>query len=69
MSSGRDLVVVKDEIVKREFDKLGLRLRSVSCSSYRDGGSHGAREAGYAAGDGASFGRPVGAARRLGGAA
>jgi Protein of unknown function (DUF2786) len=66
MSSGRDLVVVKQAIVQREFDKLGMRFRSASCSSYYNGGSDEARSAGYQAGDRASFGRPVGAARRLG---
>ena len=60
MSSGRDLVVVKQAIVQREFDKLGMRFRSCRSSSYCSGGSHEARSAGYQAGDGASFGRPVG---------
>jgi hypothetical protein len=65
MSSGRDLVVVKQEMVQREFDKLGMRFRSCGSNSYRAGGSVEAREAGYQAGDRASFGRPVGAAERI----
>ena len=72
MSSGRDLVVVKQAIVQREFDKLGMRFRSCSSKSYCSGGSDDARSAGYQAGDGASFGRPVtpacGAARIKGAA-
>jgi hypothetical protein len=60
MSSGRDLVVVKQAIVQREFDKLGMRFRSCRSSSYCSGGSDAAHAAGYQAGDGASFGRPVG---------
>jgi hypothetical protein len=63
MSSGRELVVVKQEIVQREFNKLGLRLRSGASRSYVSGGSSAARAAGYAAGNGASFGRPVSAGR------
>ena len=52
-------MVVKQEIVQREFDKLGLKLSSCSSKSYCSGGSDEARSAGYQAGDGASFGRPV----------
>jgi hypothetical protein len=72
MSSGRDLVVVKHEIVQREFNKLGLRLGTCSPKSYCSGGSDDAHSDGYQAGDGASFGRPVShasAPRRIKGAA
>jgi Protein of unknown function (DUF2786) len=63
MASGRDLVVVKHAIVQREFDKLGLNLRSCSSKSYCSGGSEDARSAGYQTGDGALFGRPVSPSR------
>ena len=63
MSSGRELVVVKQEIVQREYEKLGLKLSRCSRSSYVGGGSQAAHNAGYAAGDGATFGRPVGGGR------
>ena len=55
---GRSLVVVKDAIVTREFAKLDLKLRSSGRSKTRavDGGAF---NAGRAAGDKASFGRPV----------
>jgi hypothetical protein len=62
MSSGRDLVVVKHAIVQREFDKLDLHLHNCSPKSYCAGGSDDARSAGYQAGAGASFGRPISAA-------
>lgn len=59
-ATGKSLVIVKSAMVKREFDKLGLRLRTASRSGgYRSGGSAGAHAAGRAAGDRASFGRPV----------
>ena len=55
---GRSLVVVKDAIVTREFAKLGMKLRSGGRSKTRavDGGAF---NAGRAAGDRASFGKPV----------
>jgi Protein of unknown function (DUF2786) len=72
MSSGRDLVVVKHAIVQREFDKLRMKLTTVYRSGPCCGGSEDARSAGYQAGDGASFGRPVSSASaraRINGAA
>jgi hypothetical protein len=62
--TGRSLVVVKSAMVEREFIKLGMNLRpgrGTSVSS-RDGG---ARAAGYAAGNQASFGRPINGGRGL----
>lgn len=64
--SGTSLVVVKGALVERAFRALDMKLRSGG-SSYtqsRDGGSYAA---GQAAGDRASFGRPVngGGAQRL----
>ena len=55
---GRSLVVVKDAIVTREFEKLDIKLRSGGKSKTRavDGGAF---NAGRAAGDKASFGKPV----------
>lgn len=67
--TGTSLVVVKSAIVEKDFRKLGLRLRS---SSRRDPSvASGAYAAGQAAGDRASFGRPLGGgasgALRIGG--
>jgi hypothetical protein len=55
---GRSLVVVKDAIVTREFAKLDMKLRSGGRSKTRavDGGAF---NTGRAAGDRASFGKPV----------
>jgi hypothetical protein len=55
---GRSLVVIKNVIVTREFAKLNMKLRSGGRSKTRavDGGAF---NAGRAAGDKASFGRPV----------
>ena len=55
---GRSLVVVKDAIVTREFEKLDIKLRSSGKSKTRavDGGAF---NTGRAAGDKASFGKPV----------
>jgi hypothetical protein len=64
MGTGRSLVVIKSEIVNREFAKLGLRLgrgKSLKASS-NDGGARGA---GRAAGDRASFGRPLNGGRAV----
>lgn len=62
MATGTSLVVVKDKLVAREFDKLGLKLRK-TYSSYTHGGSRNANAAGRAAGDRATFGRPVNGGR------
>jgi hypothetical protein len=59
MSDGRSLVVVKSSLVDREFEKLGIRLSTGSCSSFSLGGSDTAAAAGRAAGNRAGFGRPV----------
>jgi len=55
---GRSLVIVKNAIVTREFAKLDMKLRSCGRSKTHavDGGAF---NAGRAAGDNASFGRPV----------
>jgi Protein of unknown function (DUF2786) len=55
---GRSLVVVKSAIVETEFAKLGLTLGKGGklAASAKDRGAYGA---GRAAGDKASFGRPV----------
>jgi hypothetical protein len=58
MSDGRALVVVKGAIVDRAFAATGIKLRSGSRKS-AGVGSSGAYNAGRAAGDRASFGRPV----------
>lgn len=55
---GRSLVVVKSALVERAFADLNMRLRSGSRSNARVHDS-GAFKAGVAAGDRASFGRPV----------
>ncbi len=61
---GRSLVVVKNAIVTREFAKLDVKLRSAGRSKTRaaDGGAF---KAGRAAGDNASFGRPVNGGGRV----
>jgi hypothetical protein len=58
VSDGRSLVIVKGQIVNREFAKLGISLSKNSGSGAKanDGGAF---NAGRAAGDRASFGRPV----------
>jgi hypothetical protein len=61
-STGKSLVVVKQQLVDREYAKLGLKLRGC-CSSYTSGGSAEARQAGYAAGAKATFGRPFSSGR------
>ena len=51
------LIVVKDQLVKREFSKLGLSFgRAKMRGNYSSGAGY---SAGRAAGDRASFGRPV----------
>lgn len=58
-SNGNALVVIKHELIQRKMNELGLDLRqSRSRSTRTDGDAYGA---GKAAGDRASFGRPVGA--------
>ena len=59
-SDRRSLIVVKQDIVGREFAKLGLRLGRTSISGY-SGSDASARAAGRQAGDRASFGRPINA--------
>jgi hypothetical protein len=56
-SNAKALVVVKDAAIKAKLDELGIRLRSASdtCGAW-DSSSYAA---GKAAGDRASFGRPV----------
>jgi hypothetical protein len=61
---GRALVVVKYQLVQREYDKLGLKLGKLYSSGFTCGGADGARGAGRSAGDSASFGRPVGGSPR-----
>jgi hypothetical protein len=56
--TGRELVVVKNQLVSAAKAKLGLKLRS--SSSTRTVGDRNAYAAGRSAGDSASFGRPVG---------
>lgn len=55
--TGKSLVVVKSAIVNKAFSALGMKLRSSSSKTTFHGGS--AYQAGQAAGDRASFGRPV----------
>jgi len=57
-ASGRSLIVVKNAIVEREFAKLGLSLGKsrVGRGAVTDSGAY---SAGRAAGDRASFGRPI----------
>lgn len=65
-SEGRELMVVKNQLVKEAYDKLGLKLKFGRSKSYRNyGDSYGA---GYKAGGDASIGRPIngnGDVRRL----
>ena len=67
-SGGRALVLVKSAIVERDFKALGVRLSGRSAGVNFSGGSGYA--AGKAAGDRATFGRPVngggGAVRHIG---
>ncbi|MEX0684043.1 MAG: DUF2786 domain-containing protein [Dehalococcoidia bacterium] len=56
--TGKSLVVVKGAIVARAFAQLNLRLGAASKGKTR-AYAKGAYEAGQAAGDRASFGRPV----------
>jgi hypothetical protein len=56
-SNAKALVVIKDQAIKAKLDEMGIRLcaGSSSLGAY-DGSSY---QAGKAAGDRASFGRPV----------
>jgi Protein of unknown function (DUF2786) len=56
-SNAKALVVIKDAAVQAKLDELGIRLRSClsSCGEWDDS----SYQAGTAAGDRASFGRPV----------
>jgi hypothetical protein len=57
-SNGRELVVIKDAAIKQFMKDQGIRLRT--CSGYSPSNvDAAARAAGRAAGDRASFGRPV----------
>jgi hypothetical protein len=57
-SNGRELVVIKDAAIKAFMKDNGIRLRM--CSGYEPSTFDAtARSAGRAAGDRASFGRPV----------
>jgi hypothetical protein len=69
-STGKSLVVVKHQLIEHEFNKLGLRLRGGSSRSYSGYGVEGSSAAGRAAGDHATFGRPMNGGRgtvRIGG--
>jgi Protein of unknown function (DUF2786) len=55
-SNAKALVVIKNAAVQAKLDELGIRFRSVSCCGPAD---HSSYSAGRAAGDRASFGRPV----------
>jgi hypothetical protein len=62
MGDGRSLMIVKQALVQREFNKLGFKLGSGTAQSFNRGDAPAdAYAAGRAAGDRASFGRPVGA--------
>lgn len=63
--NGNALMVIKDALIKAKMDEMGLRLRAGrSRRRYYSGSSYGA---GWAAGDRANFGRPVGSTLRIGG--
>jgi hypothetical protein len=56
-SNAKALVVVKGQAVQAKLDELGIKFRTVSsCGGAWDDSSY---QAGRAAGDRASFGRPV----------
>ena len=57
-SGGKSLMLVKNQLVEREFAKLGLNLSRGRASSQGHSNS-GSYSAGRAAGDHASFGRPL----------
>jgi hypothetical protein len=55
-SNARALVVVKDQAIKAKMDELDIHLRGIACCGASESTSY---NAGKAAGDRASFGRPV----------
>jgi hypothetical protein len=55
---GKELVVVKDAAITAKLKELGIHFR-FSCSGPSCGGDSASYEAGRAAGDRASFGRPI----------
>jgi Protein of unknown function (DUF2786) len=55
-ANSRELVVVKQTLIKAKLDELGIRFRTSSSCRQQDAGSF---TAGRSAGDRASFGRPV----------
>jgi Protein of unknown function (DUF2786) len=55
-TNSQALVVIKQTAIKAKLDELGIKLCSSSSSRQRDAGSY---KAGRAAGDRASFGRPI----------
>lgn len=57
-TTGRGLIPLKNQIVIREFEKLGIKLGRAP-TSFGSRADAGAAAAGRAAGDRASFGRPV----------
>jgi hypothetical protein len=57
-SNGRELVVVKDTAIKSLMKELGIRLRTCR-TSYSSNFNESAQAAGRAAGEGATFGRPL----------
>lgn len=59
VGDGRSLIVVKNALVQREFNKLGLKLHTQSKGFANGGSRHDAAAAGRAAGDQAGFGRPL----------
>ena len=69
-SNGRELVVVKDTAIKAFMRDYGIRLRATGCGG-RGNIDEAAYDAGRAARDRATFGRPVSGAAgvlRIGGA-
>jgi hypothetical protein len=56
-SNGRELVLVKSAAIDAKMEECGIRLRMGSC--LRGQTNAAGYEAGHAAGDRASFGRPV----------
>lgn len=58
-SNGNALVVIKHELIQRKMNELGLNLRQPRARGTHT--NHDAYGAGKAAGERASFGRPVGA--------
>ncbi len=57
-TTGRDLVVVKNSVVKSQFAKLGLRLRNTGNGT--TSGDSNSMAAGKAAGNRVGFNRPIG---------